>query len=265
MASAAAAYFAAAAGGDHRDRNVPFAPSAAEEGCPTPRPAAASGVGYIALSFAPARRITAALQPPAPPPPMSEEFYRIKRLPPYVFAEVNRLKAQLPRRGHGHHRLRHGQPGHGHARPYRRQAGRDRAPAAHPPLFGLQGHPRPAPRPGRLLRPPLRGEARPRDRGDRHPRLQGGPRQPRHGDHRARRRDAGAEPELPDPPLRLHDRRRHAAPRPGAARRPLRSRSSTCARWSAPSSTRCRSRWRWSSPSRRTRRRRSATSTSTAI
>ena len=24
---------------------------------------------------------------------MSEEFYRIKRLPPYVFAEVNRLKA----------------------------------------------------------------------------------------------------------------------------------------------------------------------------
>ena len=27
--------------------------------------------------------------------PEREEFYRIKRLPPYVFAEVNRLKAKL--------------------------------------------------------------------------------------------------------------------------------------------------------------------------
>ena len=25
---------------------------------------------------------------------MTEEFYRVKRLPPYVFAEVNRLKAE---------------------------------------------------------------------------------------------------------------------------------------------------------------------------
>ena len=30
---------------------------------------------------------------------MSEEFYRIKRLPPYVFAEVNRLKADYRGRG----------------------------------------------------------------------------------------------------------------------------------------------------------------------
>ena len=96
---------------------------------------------------------------------------------------------------------------------------------ADPPLFGLEGHPRAPPRPGGLLRPPLRGEARPRDRGDRHARLQGGARQPRHGDHRAGRRDAGAEPELSDPSLRLHDRRRHAAPRPRAARRPVRSRA----------------------------------------
>ena len=29
----------------------------------------------------------------------SEEFYRIKRLPPYVFAEVNRLKAKLRKEG----------------------------------------------------------------------------------------------------------------------------------------------------------------------
>ena len=30
---------------------------------------------------------------------MSEEFDRIKRLPPYVFAEVNRLKAELRTKG----------------------------------------------------------------------------------------------------------------------------------------------------------------------
>ena len=30
---------------------------------------------------------------------MSEEFHRIKRLPPYVFAEVNRLKAAARARG----------------------------------------------------------------------------------------------------------------------------------------------------------------------
>ena len=30
---------------------------------------------------------------------MQEEFYRIKRLPPYVFAEVNRLKAEYRRSG----------------------------------------------------------------------------------------------------------------------------------------------------------------------
>lgn len=31
--------------------------------------------------------------------PEREEFYRIKRLPPYVFAEVNRLKAKLRKDG----------------------------------------------------------------------------------------------------------------------------------------------------------------------
>ena len=30
---------------------------------------------------------------------MSDEFDRIKRLPPYVFAEVNRLKAELRTQG----------------------------------------------------------------------------------------------------------------------------------------------------------------------
>ncbi|HPE32477.1 MAG TPA: hypothetical protein PLV61_14900, partial [Parvularculaceae bacterium] len=31
--------------------------------------------------------------------PSSEEFYRIKRLPPYVFEEVNKLKARLRAEG----------------------------------------------------------------------------------------------------------------------------------------------------------------------
>ncbi|MEM9813053.1 MAG: aminotransferase, partial [Pseudomonadota bacterium] len=30
---------------------------------------------------------------------MPEEFYRIKRLPPYVFAEVNRMKAEYRSEG----------------------------------------------------------------------------------------------------------------------------------------------------------------------
>ena len=30
---------------------------------------------------------------------MNEDYHRIKRLPPYVFAEVNRLKAQARARG----------------------------------------------------------------------------------------------------------------------------------------------------------------------
>ena len=82
--------------------------------------------------------------------------------------------------------------------------------AAHRPLFGLQGHRRPAPRPGRLLRPPLRREAQSRHPGRRDARLEGGLRQHGAGDHRAGRRGAGAEPELSDPRLRLPDgRRRH--------------------------------------------------------
>ena len=32
---------------------------------------------------------------------MQTDFYRIKRLPPYIFEEVNRLKAQARARGPG--------------------------------------------------------------------------------------------------------------------------------------------------------------------
>ena len=58
--------------------------------------------------------------------PMTPDFPRIRRLPPYVFEEVNRLKARLRGRGRRHHRLRHGQSRHADAQAHRRQADRDR-------------------------------------------------------------------------------------------------------------------------------------------
>ena len=39
----------------------------------------------------------------------SEDFYKIRRLPPYVFEEVNKLKARATWPGRRHHRFRHGQ------------------------------------------------------------------------------------------------------------------------------------------------------------
>ncbi len=129
----------------------------------------------------------AARAPRAPGPgTMTPDFPRIRRLPPYVFEEVNRLKARLRGRGRRHHRLRHGQPRHADPQAHRRQADRDRARPQDRPLLGLQGHSRPAPRHGRLLRPPLRREAGPRHRGDRHAGLEGGLRQPGPGRHRRR-------------------------------------------------------------------------------
>ena len=92
---------------------------------------------------------------------MIEEFHRIKRLPPYVFAEVNRLKAAGASAWRGHHRSRHGQSRSAGAEAHPRQADRDGRQAAHRPLFGLEGHSGAAARPGRLLRPPLRREAEP--------------------------------------------------------------------------------------------------------
>ena len=73
-----------------------------------------------------------------------EEFHRIKRLPPYVFAEVNRLKAAARARGADIIDLGMGNPDMPTPQAHRRQAGRDGRQAAHPPLLGLQGHSGPA-------------------------------------------------------------------------------------------------------------------------
>ena len=104
-------------------------------------------------------------------------------------------------------------------------------------------------------------ELDPETRGHRHARLEGGPRQPRAGDHLAGRHRAGAQPQLSDPSLRLHHRRRLGAPHPGAGcalddRVPARRSSARCEH-SVPQADRA-----GPELSRRTRRRRSSTSIS---
>ena len=134
-----------------------------------------------------------------------EEFHRIRRLPPYVFEQVNRAKAGGAQCGRRHHRPRHGQSGPAGAGACDRQAEGGRRQAAHRPLFVLARHSGPAQGAGVLLRPPLRREAQSRHAGGRDARLEGGLRQRGAGDLGAGRRRALPEPELPDPCLRLPD------------------------------------------------------------
>ena len=121
-----------------------------------------------------------------------EEFHRIRRLPPYVFEQVNRAKAAARNAGADIIDLGMGNPGSAGARACHRQAEGDARQAAHRPLFVLERHSRPAPRAGGLLRAPLRREAQSRHADRRDARLEGRLRQRRAGDHRARRRRAGA-------------------------------------------------------------------------
>jgi alanine-synthesizing transaminase len=91
---------------------------------------------------------------------MSEEFYRIKRLPPYVIAEVNAMRAAARASGEDIIDLGMGNP--------------DLPPPAHvidklcevaqkpsPTAIPVQGHSRHAQGAGQLLRPPLRRRAGP--------------------------------------------------------------------------------------------------------
>ena len=139
-----------------------------------------------------------------------EDFYRIKRLPPYVFETVNRAKAVARNAGADIVDLGMGNPdlpAPAHViEKMKETLGKPRTDR----YSVVEGHSRPAPRAGRLLRAPLRREAQSRHPGRRHARLQGRLRQRRAGDHRAGRRRAGARSELSDPRLRLPDgRRRH--------------------------------------------------------
>ena len=73
---------------------------------------------------------------------MSDEFYRIKRLPPYVIAEVNAMRAAARAARRGHHRSRHGQSRPAAAAACHRQAVRGGAQARRARLFAVEGHSR---------------------------------------------------------------------------------------------------------------------------
>ena len=135
---------------------------------------------------------------------MNDDFHRIRRLPPYVFAHIDPIKAKARANGVDVIDLGMGNPDMPTPQHIVDKLQGDGERPAHPPLFLLQGHPGPAQGPGELLRPPLRREAESRhpDRCD--ARLQGRLRQHGVGHHRARRRGAGAQPDLSDPLVRLH-------------------------------------------------------------
>ena len=140
-----------------------------------------------------------------------DDFYRIRRLPPYVFEQVNRAKAaarnagadiidlgmgnpDLPAPEHVIEKLKEtlGKPRTDRYSASKGITGLRRAQAAYyARRFGV--------------------EPQSRDAGRRDARLQGRLRQCRAGDHRAGRRRAGAQSELSDPRLRLPDGGRRAA------------------------------------------------------
>ncbi len=134
-----------------------------------------------------------------------EEFHRIRRLPPYVFEQVNRAKAAARNAGADIIDLGMGNPdlpAPAHViEKLKETIGKPRTDR----YSASKRHSRAAPRAGGLLRAPLRREAQSRDADRRHARLQGRLCQRGAGDHRARRRGAGARSELSDPRLRLPD------------------------------------------------------------
>ena len=137
-----------------------------------------------------------------------EEFHRIRRLPPYVFEQVNRAKAMARNAGADIIDLGMGNPDLPTPPHVDRQAEGHHRQAAHRPLFGLARA-----SPG-LRRAQAAYYARrfgvklnPETPGGRDARLEGRLRQHGAGDHRARRRDPGAQSELPDPRVRLPDGR----------------------------------------------------------
>ena len=155
------------------------------------------------------------------------DFHRIKRLPPYVFEQVNRIKARGAGRRRRHHRPRHGQPGPAGAAARHRQAvetaGKPRTDrySASKGIAGLRraqaGYY--ARRFGVKLNPDTQVVA---TLGSKE-----GFANMAQAITGAGRRGAGAEPELPDPRLRLPDGGRRHPLGPGRADRPPSSRRSS--------------------------------------
>ena len=135
-----------------------------------------------------------------------EEFHRIRRLPPYVFEQVNRAKAAARNAGADIIDLGMGNPDLPAPAACHREAEGDRsasrAPTAIRPRKGIAGLRRAQ---AAYYGAPLRREAQSRDPDRRDARLEGRLRQRGAGDHRAGRRRAGAQSELSDPRLRLPD------------------------------------------------------------
>ena len=167
----------------------------------------------------------------------SGEFHRIRRLPPYVFAEVNTAKARA--RGSGEDIIDLGMgnpdsPTPPHIVAKLVEAVQDPRTHRYSVSKGIPGLRRAL---AGYYQPPLRRGAGPGDRGGRDARLEGGAGQPGVGDHQPGRHDPGAQPVLSDPPVRLHHRRRQR-PQPALPPRT----TTCCARWTARCGIRCRSR-----------------------
>ena len=78
-------------------------------------------------------------------------FIASRRLPPYVFEQVNKLKAQARLRGDDIIDFGMGNPDLPTPQHIVEKMVETVAKPPHPPLFGLARHSRPAARPGRLL------------------------------------------------------------------------------------------------------------------
>src|ERR1022692_1157633 len=119
----------------------------------------------------------------------TEEFYRIQKLPPYVFAVINEMRARArarvcrdqrnagagARRATGRDRSGYGQSRWRHAARGGRQDGGSRPQCAQPPLFGFARHPSAARGNHPAVPDELRRGTRSRDGSDCHHRRQGRP------------------------------------------------------------------------------------------
>ena len=167
---------------------------------------------------------------------MNTDFYRIKRLPPYIFEEVNRLKAQARARGEDIIDFGMGNPDMptpDYIVDKLCETARDPRAHRYSASRGIKGL-----RKAHVAYYKRRFgvDAGSRPRSDRGAGLQGRLRQSRHGDHRAGRCGAGAQSRLSHPCLRLHDRgRRHPPCARHHRRRNISPRSARATRHSVPS------------------------------
>src|ERR1700730_39872 len=138
----------------------------------------------------------------------SGEFHRIRRLPPYVFAEVNTAKTKARVAGEDIIDLGMGNPDSPtppHIVAKLVESVQDPRTHRYSVSKGIPGLRRGA---RGLLPGALRWGSGPGNGGDRYARVQGGARQPGFGDHQPGRHDPGAQSVLSNPSIRLYYCRR---------------------------------------------------------